>query len=219
MNTYCFPIHNSAAFRLMLLFSFLLVFFTSKAQTKQKLWTDKDRQVLLVGLDSTQKNLEKETSNLTEKQLHFKIDSTQWSVAEILEHLGIYEELLYWDLLNNQFTPEMPELAAKVKNVDSIMVAYANDPVKLKAPFVAQPLGRFQRKQELIDYFNRFRNAVITLVKETKTDFRLHFIYRSEDAGVWHIRDLQQYTLLWIAHTERHTNQLRRVKASVNFPK
>jgi hypothetical protein len=191
----------------------------SFAQTKQPLWSEKDRQLLLEGLQSSQNNLLIELNGLTEKQMHFKPDSTKWSIAEVTEHLGIYDELLYWDLLNNQFTPETPELVEKVKGIDSVMVAYTNDPVKMKAPFIAQPLGRFQKKEELIAYFNRFRNEVIVLVKETKADFRLHFIFRSEDAGVWHIRDLQQYTLLWIAHTQRHTNQIRNIKADPNYPK
>lgn len=204
--------------RLLILFVLLVGAYFVNAQSAQKRWTEQDRNALVLGLDSTQRNLAIEVSSLTETQLHFKPDSSQWSVAQVLEHLGIYEELLYWDLLNNQYTPEMPELAAKVKGVDSIMIAYTNDPVKLKAPFVAQPLGRFQHMEELLAYFNRFRDAVATLVKETPADFRLHFIFRSEDAGVWHIRDLQQYTLLWIAHTERHTNQIRRLKASPNFP-
>ncbi len=205
--------------KMLLVLSFCVSFSNAIAQSSSRLWTENDRKVLLLGLDTTQKNLIREVENLTDQQLHFKPDSSQWSIAEVIEHLGIYEELLYWDLLNNQFTPEMPELAAKVKGVDSIMIAYKNDPVKMKAPFVAQPLGRFQHKQELLQFFTRFRDAVISLVKETPSDFRLHFIFRSEDAGVWHIRDLQQYTLLWIAHTDRHTNQVKRVKASSKFPK
>ena len=203
---------------LFYLFLFLLQAFCSHAQSKAQLWTEKERQTLLVGLDTTQANLQKEVMNVTATQLHFKPDSSQWSIAEILEHLGVYEELLYWDLLNGQYTPEMPELAKKVKGVDSVMVAYTNDPVKLKAPFVAQPLGRFQNTAELMAYFSRFRNAVMELVKVTPADFRLHFIFRPEDTSLWHIRDLQQYTLLWIAHTARHTNQIKRVKAAPGFP-
>ena len=202
-----------------LIISLLYLSVASSAQIKQSVWTEKDRQFLLEGLQSSQNDLLIELKGLTEKQIHFKPDSTKWSISEVTEHLGIYDELLYWDLLNNQFTPEMPELVEKVKGVDSVMIAYTNDPIKLKAPFVAQPLGRFQKKEDLISYFNRFRNEVINLVKETKADFRLHFIFRSEDAGVWHIRDLQQYTLLWIAHTRRHTNQIRSIKLYANYPK
>lgn len=191
----------------------------SSAQTNHSLWTEKERQFLLEGLRASQKDFFNVLTGLNQKQIHFKPDSSTWSIAEVAEHLGIYDELLYWDLLNNQYTPEMPEWVEKVKGVDSIMIAYTNDPEKLKAPFVAQPLGRFEKKEDLISYFNRFRNEVINLVKETKADFKLHFIFRSEDAGVWRVRDLQQYTLLWIAHTKRHTNQIKSIKAYTNYPK
>ncbi|GAB3926206.1 DinB family protein [Larkinella terrae] len=198
------------------LFCFSVVAF---AQTKHPLWTEKERQFLVEGLQSSQTDLLNELTGLTPKQIHFKPDSTKWSIAEVAEHLSIYDELLYWDLLNNQYTPEMPEWVKKVKGVDSVMLAYTNDPIKLKAPFVAQPLGRFEKNEDLQVYFNRFRNEVINLVKETKVDFRLHFIFRSEDAGVWRVRDLHQYTLLWIAHTQRHTNQIKSLKAAANYPK
>lgn len=189
------------------------------AQESQAIWTIADRQQLLTGLKNTQSEVQKELEALNKKQLHFKPASDQWSVAEVLEHIGVYEELLYWDLLNNQYTDERPDLLAKVKGIDSVMTAYASDPNKGQSPLAAQPLGRFQTKAELLDFFNRFRNEVIKLVQETKADFRLHFIFRPPDWGVWHVRDLHQYTLLWIAHTERHLNQIKRIKANPRFPK
>jgi hypothetical protein len=123
------------------------------------------------------------------------------------------------DLLNNQYTDERPDLVNSVKGIDPAMIAYATDPNKGQAPFTVQPLGRFQTKEQLLNYFNRFRNAVIKLVDTTRADFRLHFIFRPKDRGVWHIRDLHQYTLLWIAHTERHLNQIKRIEANPDFPK
>ncbi|GAB3955534.1 hypothetical protein GCM10028805_43370 [Spirosoma harenae] len=202
----------------LLIISLLCECVVSFAQTKQPLWSEKERLYLVDGLQTSQHDFSNELKGLTEKQIHFKPDSTTWSIAEVAEHLAIYDELLYWDLLNNQYTPELPEWVEKVKGVDSVMLAYTNDPALLKAPFVAHPLGRFTRKEDLVAYFNRFRTEVISLVKETKADFRLHFIFRSEDAGVWRVRDLHQYTLLWIAHTQRHTNQIKRIKAYATYP-
>lgn len=196
----------------------LLLPLLAPAQSKTAVWSQADRALLLTGLRTSQAEVFKEVESLNEKQLHFKPDSTKWSVAEILEHIGVYEELLYWDLINNQYTPERADLVDSVKGIDSVMVAYATDPNKGQAPFVAQPLGRFQNKAALLNYFNRFRFEVIQLVQDTKVDFRLHFIFRPPDWGVWHIRDLHQYTLLWIAHTERHLNQIKRVKTNPNFP-
>lgn len=196
----------------------LLLPLLAPAQSKTAVWSQADRALLLTGLRTSQAEVFKEVESLNEKQLYFKPDSTKWSVAEILEHIGVYEELLYWDLINNQYTPERADLVDSVKGIDSVMVAYATDPNKGQAPFVAQPLGRFQNKAALLNYFNRFRFEVIQLVQDTKVDFRLHFIFRPPDWGVWHIRDLHQYTLLWIAHTERHLNQIKRVKTNPNFP-
>jgi DinB superfamily len=205
--------------KLYFIFLLFIAPYLGFAQGSRKIWTLAERQYLLTGLKTTQSEFNKEVSQLNERQIHFKIDSTQWSIGEVIEHLGVYEELLYWDLMNNQYTPERPDLVDSVKGVDSAMTAYAGDPNKGQAPLVAQPLGRFNNKKDLISFFDRNRNEVIKLVEETNTDFRLHFIYRPADWGIWHIRDLHQYTLLWIAHTERHLNQIRRVKAHARFPK
>ena len=204
---------------LLLTIACSLIFLHGTAQTKKQVWSSADRTFLVEGLKSSQANLLKETKDLSEQQLHFKPDSTQWSIAEVLEHVGVYEELLNWDLINNQYTEERPDLVVKVKGVDSAMSAYATDPQKGQAPHLAQPLGRFQYKNQLLQYFNRFRGEVIKLIEETKADFRLHFVFRPEDWGIWHIRDLHQYTLLWIAHTERHLNQIKRIKSHPQFPK
>jgi DinB superfamily len=189
------------------------------AQVKQQIWTTNDRQNLLIGLKSSRADILKEVEKLSDKQIHFKPDSNQWSIAEVIEHLSVYEEFLYWDLFNNQYTEERYDLVDTVKGIDSAMTAYATDPNKGQAPFAVQPLGRFQKKEDLINFFNRYRNEVIKLVQETTADFRLHFIFRPADWGIWHIRDLHQYTLLWIAHTERHLNQITRIEATANFPK
>jgi hypothetical protein len=205
--------------KFLVLFFLFLSPYLGITQLKQQLWTATDKQTLLVGLKTTQSEIIKEIKQLNKKQLHFKPDRSQWSIAEIIEHVGVYEELLYWDLLNNQYTPERPELVDTVKNIDSAMTAYSSDPNKGQAPFAVQPIGRFQKKEALLNFFNRYRNEVIKLVQETNADFRLHFIFRPTDWGIWHIRDLHQYTLLWVAHTERHLNQIMRVKANLNFPK
>ena len=204
---------------ILLLGTISLTFFTGIAQTEKQVWSSTDRNLLVEGLKSSQANLLKETKDLSEQQLHFKPDSTQWSIAEVLEHVGVYEELLNWDLVNNQYTEERPELVVKVKGVDSAMSAYATDPQKGQAPHIAQPQGRFQNKKQLLNYFNGFRGEVIKLIQETTVDFRLHFVFRPADWGIWHIRDLHQYTLLWIAHTERHLNQIKRIKTHPQFPK
>lgn len=207
---------NKHLITLMVLASWLPPLLAQKAVSR--LWSENDRQFLLDRLHSTQNELSKEVENLSHEQFAFKPDSNKWSIAEVMEHLGVYEELLYWDLLNNQYTDERPDLVDSVRGIDSIMIAYASDPNKGVAAFIVQPMGRFKSKKELLHYFNHFREAVIKLVQATPADFRLHFVFRPPDWGVWHIRDLHQYTLVWIAHTTRHTNQIRAIKRNADFP-
>lgn len=200
---------------ILLLVNVMAVF----SQEKQRIWTANDRQSLISGLKDSQAKLKKQMEGYDERQMHFKPDSNQWSIAEVIEHIAVYEELLFWDLLNNQYTEERHDLVDSVKGIDAIMTEYASDPNKGQAPFIAQPIGRFQNKTDLLNFFNRFRNEVIQLIEQTPTDFRLHFIFRPKDWGIWHLRDLHQYTLLWIAHTERHLNQIKRIEANPDFPK
>lgn len=204
-----------------LLFITLLVSLSAglKAQPKpDRFWTDEQRNFLVAQLENSHRELLAEVQKLSEAQLHFKPDTNQWSVAQVLEHVAVQEEHLHWDLLYNQYTPEQPALARKGRRADREFLAYATDAAKGEAPWLALPLGRFESRDELIAYFSRFREQVIRYVKETPADFRVHFIYRPKEAGIWHRVDLHQYTLGFIAHTQRHTNQIRKIKASPNFP-
>jgi uncharacterized damage-inducible protein DinB len=184
----------------------------------QPLWTAQERQLLLDGLQSTQMELMKAVDNLNEAQMLFKPDTNKWSVAEVLEHLGTFEEILLWDLYCNQFTPEQPGFTSNRLAKDSIMSAYAADTTKGKSPLAAVPLGRFTTRAALQKYFLHHRSAVMDLVAHTTADFRRHYIYRPSEWGDWAVRDLHQYTIVYIAHTTRHTDQINRIKADKNFP-
>ena len=203
---------------LIFLLSFCVV-LTASAQEKNRMWTENERMYLLNGLDTTRTGLLNEIEGLTQEQMFFKPDSTSWSVAEVLEHLGVWEELLLWDLFSTANSPERRDLLTSKKIKDSIVLAYATDPAKGSSPLIALPLGRFTTRDELINYFSRFRSEVINTIRSTQADYRLHYIYRPKEWGDAAYRDLHQYTLLFISHTTRHANQVRRVKAHPFFPK
>ncbi|MBK8388962.1 MAG: hypothetical protein IPL23_06555 [Saprospiraceae bacterium] len=64
----------------------------------QKIWNSDDKTILLEGLEKTKIELINEVQNLNSLQFHFKPDSITWSIAEVMEHVAVYEEYLYWDL-------------------------------------------------------------------------------------------------------------------------
>ncbi len=195
------------------------IFLLSLHLFGQKIWSYDDKTILLEGLEKTKIELLNEVQNLNSSQFHFKPDSITWSIAEVMEHVAVYEEYLYWDLFYGQYTPKRHDLVNKVKGNDEKFLEYATEQSKGSSPWVALPLGRFNKKEDLINYFGRFRNEVAAFIKNTDCDLRLHFIYRSPDSGIWTERDLHQHTLIWIAHTERHTNQIRKIKSNSAYPK
>jgi uncharacterized damage-inducible protein DinB len=191
---------------------------TFNSLLSQRFWTEADRKLLLDGLMKTKADLLSEIKDLDEYQMAFKPDSTSWSIAEVIEHLALYEEHLYWDLLYQQYTPERQDLVAQVSGNDEKLLSYATDPGKGSAPWLAEPMGRFETKPRLVHYFTKFRDEVISLIKGTTSDLRLHFVYRQPSNSIWDVRDLHQYTLVWIAHTTRHINQIKRIRNTENFP-
>lgn len=197
---------------------FALFIFGLNMVNAQKIWTDQDKEVLIRGLQNTRETLLKEVSGLNETQWHFKRDSATWSVAEVVEHLGVYEEYLYWDLFYGQYTPERSDLIEKVNGNDAEFLAYATDPSKGQSPWIAVPLGRFESPEKLSAFFNRFRDEVIHYLETTNCDLRRHFTYRAPGGGIWTERDLHQHTLIWIAHTTRHTHQIQKIKSDPDFP-
>ena len=54
----------------------------------------------------------------------------------------------------------------------------------------------------------------------TRKDLRVQFIFREYKgtANRWSVRDLHQLLLTTIAHTERHVNQMLKVKAHPAYP-
>ena len=200
----------------LLTVGFLPILFAQKESTR--LWVDQERQFLLEGLKTTQIELMKEIENLNAVQIAFKPDSNKWSIAEVLEHLGTFEEILHWDLFCNQYTPEEAGYTSNLTVKDSLMLSYSTDTTKGKSPPAAVPLGRFKGLIELKKYFNYHRAEVTKLIENSTADFRKHYVYRPSEWGDWAVRDLHQYTIVYITHTTRHTNQIRRIKSDQNFP-
>ena len=191
----------------------------STANLQERVWTEEDRAYLLEHLDRTKQALLAATANLTAEQWYFKPDATAWSIAEIVEHLGLIEAFYFRDFLYGQYSPERRDLLDEVMQNDEALIAYAGDPSTANAAMYSAPMGRFDSGEALMDYFVQYRDQVLDLIETTESDFRLHYAYRAPGSGIWTARDLHQYGLTLIAHTERHTNQLNRNKSAAGYPR
>lgn len=195
--------------QLILIPLLLLSFF---AHTQNKHWSEADRQYQLQNFKRTRDSLVKETANLTDDQWHFKESPERWSIAEIVEHLALWEVIFARDakiLLRNN--PE-PVLAMKSRT-DSSYLDFIMEEKQHNAPDYSKPTGFIRGKNNL--HFFLERNAqIIRFVETTDKDLRVYF----QPVGDGMFRNLHQVFLVQWGHVDRHLRQIKKVKAHPAFP-
>lgn len=217
-----------------LLFFFLVVLFfancspltdSKNRHSGKQIWTEKERQDLVNELDRTSRDLMLEIENLNLEQWIFQESPDRWSIAQIVEHLTVQNELHYRELSVNAQALELPQYIPVVSEWDDYFIKYATDTIKGKAKWFLEPIGRFCTKKEAIAAFNSARGNLTQLVKNAKEDFRKQFTFRAKiaidtlsKAKPGQVRDLHQLVLTGIAHTERHLRQIREIKRHKDFP-
>ncbi len=169
-------------------------------------------------------NYYKETKNdllgsvkgLSEKQLNFKPAADRWSVKETFYHITMAEKGL-WELFeSNMKAPATPEKRVDIKLTDEQIIPMITDrSKKAKAPEQIQPdKSPWKSMDEVTSAFKSVRSDHLKYVKTTTEDLRNHVIPLSFGS-----LDGYQFVLFVAAHTSRHTQQIKEIKADPNFPK
>lgn len=190
---------------------FLLASFFAKAQNR--LWTEADRQYQVQNLKRTQQALEKATAGLTEEQWHFHESPQRWSIAEIVEHLALWEVIFAREI--NLAMRNTPNAALKQAcRTDSSYLNFIMEEKGHNAPDYARPTG-FIRGKDNLEFFKMRRQPAIAFVDSTSADLRLY--HEAVGGGVF--RDVHQVLLVQWGHVDRHLRQIERVKQHALFPR
>jgi hypothetical protein len=192
-------------------FSLLHLGYLSNAQSKG--WSETDRQYQLQNFKRTRDALVKETINLSDEQWHFKEAPDRWSIAEIVEHLALWEVIFARETniaLRNNPTPELVHASRS----DSSYLDFIMEEKQHNSPDYSKPTG-FIRGKNNLDFF-LLRNAeTIRFVETTGADLKA--FYEPVGGGVF--RNVHQVFLVQWGHVDRHLRQIKRVKAHPDFPK
>ena len=188
----------------------LLFACTARAQELTK--DEKDRA--LAYLETSRKDVLDAVKDLSPAQWNFKPSPDRWSIAECMEHIAAAEDFI----LGMVETGVMKGPATPGRDTSSIDAGIiANVPARknrIQAPSEIQPNNRFGSPQGSIDHFLASRVKTEDYLKST-TGLRDHTA-DSQTGQKW---DAYEFILLIAAHSERHTNQIKEVKADPNFPK
>ncbi len=188
----------------------LLAAFSARAQELTQAEKDKALQYL----ESTKQDVLDATKGLSTAQWNFKPGPDRWSIAECMEHIAAAEDFIRDNIANNV----MKAPAAPNRDVVAIDAAIIENvparKTKVQAPESIKPTNRFGSPRGSIQHFVESRATTEEFLKTTP-GLRDH----AADSPVGTKWDGYEFILLIAAHSERHTNQIKEVKADPNYPK
>ena len=188
------------------------LFFAPTARAQEITQAEKDKA--LAYLESTKNNVLDATKNLSTAQWNFKSAPDRWSIAECMEHIAAAEDYIRGAVENGVMrAPAVP--GRDIAAIDAGIIANVPERKnKVQAPEAIKPTNRFGSPQASIDHFVESRATTENFLKTT-TGLRDHAA-DSPNGQQW---DAYEFILLIAAHSERHTNQIKEVKADPNYPK
>jgi hypothetical protein len=188
----------------------LLAAFAARAQEL----TQADKDKALQYLEATKKDVLDATAGLSPAQWNFKPAPDRWSIAECMEHIAAAEDFIRDNIVNGVMKAP-PAPGRDVAAIDAAILE--NVPArktKVQAPDPIKPTNRYGSPEGSIRHFVESR-AITEEFLKTTPGLRDHAA-DSPSGAKW---DAYEFILLIAAHSERHTNQIKEVKADPNYPK
>lgn len=174
-------------------------------------------------LEETRDGVVEAVGDLTPAQWRFRPAPDRWSIADVMEHLALLEELFH-----DRIVPRLRQGAAGLpdrdpERMDALVLAWEPDPASKvvipgrvslgEAPPPLQPT-RLWNPAESVDRFHAQRAQTAALLDEFAVDGRL----RAVDHPAIGPLDGYQWVLFLAAHSERHTRQIEGIRAHPRFP-
>lgn len=193
--------------------SFIGLLFTSTLIAQDTTWTGADKKILIDNFIRTQKEVNEETKDLTLAQWNFKENANAWSIAEVIEHLNMWQIVTQEHIRFMFYNGPQPALAI-IAQTDSVATTFIYEEKKHISPDFTIPTGMVPGKANL-DLFNVYCNRIIDNIKSSDLNFRLYF--RKFTDG--YMTNMNQAYIIQYGHVDRHLRQIRRIKTDKNFPK
>lgn len=161
------------------------------------------------------------TTGLSEAQWRFKPAPDRWSIAEIVEHMVLVQELVLGPIREQLAKAPSASVDRDYKQVDALVVNQFPDRLtKFQAPEFVQPTSRWEPSvalERLVKNYGR-----LTEYLESTPDLRQHMLdappLKAISKGAFESMDGYEWVLAAAAHNERHTKQILEVKADPKFP-
>ena len=175
--------------------------------------TPAERNYAVRYLTETRNGVVDAVKGLSDAQLRFKPAPDRWSIAEIVEHLALTEDLVSQKVLAELKTAPAGAADRNAKQVDSMVLSrMADRSVKAQAPPPIVPTDRWT-PAEALQHLLDSRAQTIALF-QSLPDPREHVVQHPAFGPL----DGYEWVIATAGHSARHTQQILEVKADPNFP-
>jgi DinB superfamily len=175
----------------------------------------REREFVLEQLAAGELRLLGLVEGLGPAQWSFREDAERWSIAEIVEHLVVFEGFIIAAVTNALQGPEESEKMGLAGAKELLVLGLAESrSAKLKAREATRPIGRWSEPAELVAEFRNARARTIAFAAETECDLRGHFFPHIAFGDL----DCYQWLVVLGQHTLRHCLQIEEVLRDSKFP-
>jgi hypothetical protein len=174
-----------------------------------------ERQLVLEQLASSEARLLELVEGLTPKQWSFCEAPERWSIAEIIEHVILFENFITRAIAKTMEGPPEPEKKPMAATKDPWVHGLANSrSTKFNAREAVRPVGRRLEPVELIQELRAIRARTIAFAGKTQADLRNYFFPHIAFGDL----DCYQWLVVLGQHAERHALQIEEIKAHPGYP-
>jgi hypothetical protein len=195
---------------------FILTLFSATRITAQASLTPEQRKFATDYLETTKREFLKSLEGLTEEQLKFRAKEGKWCIMDCAEHIALAEQSLF-SIVGKKLSEPADSLNTKHLRMTEkkIITRLTFRLIKVKAPEVIKPSGKFATIEAIKQAFTTQRDSAIIYVATTFAPLHYHFWKHPATGKI----DLYQTIVLMSAHTKRHILQIEEVKRHSKYPK
>ena len=167
-------------------------------------------------LTMTAQALREELAGVNADQAAFRPAPDRWSVLECVEHIVLAEGAVTRVLAALEPAARAGDGTQAPPISDAELSGFATDRSRrFEAPGEIRPTGRFATLEDAMAAFGRGREDLLEVMAAASGDLRAT---GAVNPAVERFLDGVQWGLLAAGHVERHTLQIREVKASPGYP-
>ena len=166
-------------------------------------------------LEKTKRLFLDSVQGLSEEQWNYRPAPGRWSIAEISQHITLSESLLRDTVVEILESPPPADLAeGSLRREDEVMKLIIERTERFQAPQELWPRNQWNTPEETLSMFRKQREEALSFARSDR-DLRGH----GAEHPVIGPLDAYGWLVFLSGHTERHTLQIREVKADPGFPR